>query len=388
MKPEKLALVIAGSVVGFVVLVGLAMVVALQFVHLAMDDADFVGRVEPAMPAMAALDFIAENPPVLQPVAPADLGKVRGTTVKTAKLSGPYTHGNLDVFLVHGPDALAGQTFLTLHEGLQQKRASVHETGLASLTIENRSEEPLFIQSGDIVKGGTQDRTIQYDQLVPAHSGRVPLASFCVEQGRSGPRGFEATAFFSGAAEQLPGKSLRLANLYRHSQWEIWQGVSRLQANLSRNLGDSVQSTESASSLQLTLEHQRLHQAIENYLQELLPALNGKEDAIGLAVAVNGQIQHADVYASAALFRKLLPKLLKASAIEALAERTNQGRSAAPSTEALQTLLADAAKGTTTRQDVNDRVHMIRQETDRSVLFDTCDRNRQNLVVHRCVLVK
>ena len=37
-------------------------------------------------------------------------------------LSGPYTHGNLEIFLIHGPDQIASdREMLTLREALEQK---------------------------------------------------------------------------------------------------------------------------------------------------------------------------------------------------------------------------------------------------------------------------
>ena len=43
---------------------------------------------------------------------------------------------------------------------------------------------------------------------------------------------------------------------------------------------------------------------------------------IGMVVAVNNQIQSADIYASSDLFRELWPKLMRANAVAALAELT------------------------------------------------------------------
>src|SRR5262249_39815878 len=83
-----------------------------------------------------------------------------GLQTADLKLSGPYTHQNLTVFLVHGKDQIPDKDFLTLQEALEQKKAVVHETGeVSALTIENLSErDVLFVQAGDIVKGGQQDR--------------------------------------------------------------------------------------------------------------------------------------------------------------------------------------------------------------------------------------
>src|SRR4029079_5509310 len=70
------------------------------------------------------------------------------------KLSGPYTHGNLAVFLIHGPDKLKDRQFLTLEEGIAKKVLVVHETSnVNELAIEKTGDTDVYVQSGDIVKG-------------------------------------------------------------------------------------------------------------------------------------------------------------------------------------------------------------------------------------------
>ena len=46
------------------------------------------------------------------------------------------------------------------------------------------------------MKGGRQDRVVTVSFLLPPKSGKVPLASFCVEQGRWSARGTEKSAHF------------------------------------------------------------------------------------------------------------------------------------------------------------------------------------------------
>ena len=82
-----------------------------------------------------------------------------GTTQYTAmqspnyRISGPYTHKNLTVFLVHGKDLLKGHTFLTLQEALAQKKVIVYETkDVNELAIKNLSNQDIYVQSGDIVR--------------------------------------------------------------------------------------------------------------------------------------------------------------------------------------------------------------------------------------------
>jgi hypothetical protein len=323
----------------------------------------------------------------VQPIANDDLPQARGAIVPTKDylLSAPHTHGNLTIFLIHGKDMMQNTNVLTLQEALEQNIAVVHDTGVR-LTIDNRGNAPLFIQAGDIVKGGNQDRTVPYDMLVPAQTIGTPVAALCVEQGRSFPRGNELSASFQTSSEQLPTRQLKLA-AFRQSQNDVWNHVRNLQDNLTRNTGGSVMAQQSNTSLQLSLEHQRVQGAVQNYFAQLAPVVEGKNDVIGYAVIVNGKIQSADVYASNALFLKLWPKLIRAGAVEALAERQPGAVVDPPSAAAVQAFLADTEKGQAFRVDAN-RSTVIRQETPLSLLHDTCDPMRENLVLHRSVLSK
>src|SRR5687768_1323458 len=165
------------------------------------------------------------------------------------RISGPYTHENLTVFLVHGPDKLKAAKYLTLGEAMEQKKVIVHETGdVNQLAIENVSDEDVYIQSGDVVKGGKQDRTIATDVIAQARGGRMPIAAFCVEQGRWQRRGGEDhTQFGGGSLFQISGKDTKLAsNVHTRtaSQSGVWDAVAENQRKLSRSLGQSVSSSE------------------------------------------------------------------------------------------------------------------------------------------------
>src|SRR5215510_13539326 len=52
------------------------------------------------------------------PLSPADVHAVRGQVAKAADymLSAPYTHANLTVFLIQGPETLPDRTYLSLQE--------------------------------------------------------------------------------------------------------------------------------------------------------------------------------------------------------------------------------------------------------------------------------
>src|SRR5258708_36768212 len=128
------------------------------------------------------------------------------------RLSGPYTHDNLAIFLIHGPNR-PHKKVLSLQEALAQRKAVVYETGSVNeLTVENLSpDEDIYLQSGDIVKGGQQDRVLKDDLIIEPKSGRLPIASFCVEHGRWTRRGSEAVGRFESAraAGGRPGMKRR-----------------------------------------------------------------------------------------------------------------------------------------------------------------------------------
>ena len=117
--------------------------------------------------------------------------------ITETQISGPYTSGNLTVFLIHGEDKVNSIDFLTLDEAMLGKKVVVEETGVVSvLNANNNSSEHIFIQSGDIVKGGKQDRTLQDDSILAPNSQSIKLKSFCVESGRWRRRGQESESNF------------------------------------------------------------------------------------------------------------------------------------------------------------------------------------------------
>jgi hypothetical protein len=322
----------------------------------------------------------AEKP---EPARPVERPKL------ALRLSGPYTHENLTVFLIHGADQFKGRKLLTLDEALEQKKVVVHETKeVNKLAIENTSNEEVFIQAGDIVKGGQQDRLIAVDVIVPPKSGKLPLASFCVEAGRWSKREGEESDKFGSSKNSAPDKGLKLAARVSRSQRGVWEKVAQTQANLTKNLGTETKSAKSESSLQLTLEHKKLMETVAAYEKALKGCVKDKDDVIGLAIAINGQMNSGDVYASHELFLKLWPKLLQASAIEAVTE-LKKGKKFDPATlAAAKAWFAEAEKGKRSDADVNKRLAEVRLETKKTLLFETLDRDQKGACLRRSYVAK
>jgi hypothetical protein len=317
------------------------------------------------------------------------------------RVSGPYVHRNLAIYLVRGRST-AETVPLTLAEALAKGSVRVIETGVVNeLKVENAGDEEVFIQAGDMVKGGKQDRVLTVSLLLPPRSGLVPIASFCVEPGRWSARGGEDPTRFASAddampsrrallvmaappvaeparpspeveqdvrpeARQRPGEALsnamrqRLGDRTPSRQQQVWDTVARTQAALAGSLGANVAAPQSASSLQLSLEHAAIKEARVPYLAALEPVGRNDGDAIGYVAAIDGRPVSADIYPSNGLFLKVWPRQLAAVVTEAIGSKAGAGAAAAPSIADVEAFLVAAERG---KAQERATVAAMRQET-------------------------
>jgi len=291
------------------------------------------------------------------------------------KISGPFTFRNLDIFLVHGEDELEGKTFLTLDEAMEKEVIIVHETGnVNELSIENLSiDVDIFIQAGEIVKGGQQDRVLATDIILRPKSGKVPIDAFCVEEGRWAGRGEEAQDKFEKSDNLLSSKSLKIAVRKNKDQGAVWNEVSKTQEKLSGKLGQNVQAEESESSLQLTLENEKLQKTTDDYIKSLAKVIDNKPDVIGYVCAINGEINSADIYGSNALLKKLWLKSLKSFAVEAVSEFKEGLQFAAIPADSVAAFIETSEKGDITENEIIDGINEKFIENDKSISVQTYD---------------
>jgi hypothetical protein len=301
------------------------------------------------------------------------------------RISGPYTHDNLSIFLIHDSARGQGKPFLTLQEAMEQKKVVVYETGnVNQLAIENVSSDQVYIQSGDIVKGGQQDRVFSDDMVLKSHSGKVPIASFCVEHGRWSRRGSEASDRFSSTDRAVAGKSLKMAVRDKKDQREVWDQVAQSQARMAVA---APQFTPPASnSMQLAMENKNVADATGAYVRSLSKIIDTRPDVVGYAFAINGKVNSADIYASAELFRKMWPKLLNASAVEAFTDRPKASPSDRVDAAAVRSALASAESGRETMQPAAGQTSVMKKESDKVLLYETREGSRN--WIHKSYVVK
>ncbi len=307
-------------------------------------------------------------------------------------ISEAYTYRNLAIYLLRQPARASQQDFLTLDEALQTGCARLHETGrVGELEIENLTHADLYVQAGDVVKGGWQDRALGLDFIVP-HGSRRPqrmrVRTFCVERGRWHRRtGEEATNAFKSAPCLAASRELKLSIREAASQSAVWNSVDAAQEKLSRSIGSDVRAASSPTSLPLTVENDAVRRRVGGYLHAFHNLLAAGPDATGFAFAINGRINSADMYASPELFRKLWPRLLEATALEALAESTSAGMTCStPTAKEIGDWLRRAHRGRKTKLPVTERVTLVVREGDEHISFETMDAEQPDVCVHQTIL--
>jgi len=303
------------------------------------------------------------------------------------EISKPYIYKNLTIFLLCGEDK--GKSFWTLQEAMEQEKVNVYETGNVNrLEIENfLLDEEIFIQSGDIVKGGKQDRVFAFDFIVPAKSGKMPIDAFCVEKGRWNQRGRESSTRFTTSSDRAVTRDLNISIKHTPSQSAVWNTVGNTQRFLTGSLGRNVESRESASSLQLTLEDPNVKQATTEYLDKFFSVIDNHFNAVGYVVAINGKLTNSDTYLCNELFRKLWPKLLKAAAVEAIIDKQERTFKTEISVNEVKEFLANKLMPKVSEKQVSTRVKMTTQEFIDKIRFDTMDLEKQ-VCVHTNFVTK
>jgi hypothetical protein len=306
------------------------------------------------------------------------------------KISGPFAHENLAVYFVHGPSQ-ADPVPKTLREAADNNLIGVTETRKVNqLIVENRGDTEIFLQAGEVVKGGDQDRVVGVSAILPPHSGPTPIVAFCIERGRWSARAGEnhdtlsaggrsvppgtAKQFLSGAISAYFGALIaanpggaptdpsqttnapqvsaaearstkqaleRLSAEVSQAQAQTWSEADRMQVELSRRLRASVSNPRSPTSLALTLDDKHLQAAEDGFVTALQSHGMEDNDVIGYVLAVDGRIDSAQIYSSNELFRKMWAQSLRAGADEAIAA-DHSSNNALPSLDEVHSFIADS----------------------------------------------
>jgi len=278
----------------------------------------------------------------------------------------PITHGNLTIFPVVSDRRHDTSMFITLDEGLRSGEVVVSEAGQVQglvrrrpmppprggaqvnrLVLVNNSDRPLLLLAGEIVTGGKQDRVVGKDRIVPGNSDPVDLSVFCVEPGRwTGTSaqfgGMGGSSGKSAFVTQMAQPSVRGKAMGDKDQAKVWAEVNestRVAAGPAPPHG--LAGTTSYARVMGNEEVQKKVDAVaapmERSYESVIRQLRNQK-AVGVVVAIDGEIVWADIFASTPLLEKYWPKLVRSYATEAI---TRRGRKGGADTKTAQAFLDD-----------------------------------------------
>ncbi len=290
----------------------------------------------------------AAVPPIQPPTAtPTETVTLEGSEYR---VSGPYTHENLAVYLFHTA-VQDPREYITLDEGLKSGEVKVSEKAaeqVNELLIENTSSKYLFLHEGDRVRGGKQDRTLFSSFVIAPKSAAQPLPSFCIEhnrwtEGGSG-RNFQVTA-----NSALAPKDVRCAAKVSKDQSMVWNNVAAQKSACSIALG----SPNTNSSLNETLDSPKIKEISDACAKALSTAVEKPTDAVGIAIVVNGKIEEVDVYPNHGVLLKISPRLLQSYAIQAAQEKKDSLKFQAPETKSIVAFINDGKEKDKRNEKIN-----------------------------------
>ena len=284
-----------------------------------------------ALPSAAAT---APSGPGGAPAAAAPLGK-RLPLEPGISVGEGASIGNLQIYPIYSLQQQSIGEFTTLPLALRAGTAVVreHEGGaeVGSVEIQNRGRLPIVVLGGTIIKGGQQDRQIGQDFIIGAYQ-RVPVDAFCVEPHRwEAVRGGVATGGSFSASGILATREVQVAGQFKGNQGEVWSEVAKVNAAAGKQ--------PDSGTLMATVEDQELVRKRKELVLQAKSVLfdrPDRDDVVGLAYAVDGQVRAVRWFAHRDLLRQFGDSLLETAAMEAVnAQAKATGPSAPPSVAAL-----------------------------------------------------
>ncbi len=258
------------------------------------------------------------------------------------KVLPPIVRGNLALFPVVSAQSHDTSFLLTLDEGIRSGQVMVTEAGddrglvrplhqaqaiprprsgaeVNRLVLTNNSSRPLLLLAGEIVTGGKQDRVIAADRIVPPDSGSIDLGVFCVEPARW----VGSSANFGSMGAQMVQPSVRKPAMAERNQSSVWENVRASNAKIAQNL-----SAPEAAGLSTTSSYAKVFSSapVANAVAQyggaagdhaILRELQTK-GAVGVVVAINGEVVWTDVFANIDLLTKYWEKLMHSYVAEAM----------------------------------------------------------------------
>lgn len=230
------------------------------------------------------------------------------------ELLDPVESGGLQVFGLRWSGD-APLEYLTLDDALEAKVLTVTEVNeggsVPTLLVNNESDQMVFLMAGEQLIGAKQNRVLNASIMVKPRSKLVVPVS-CVERGRWGYR----SRPFSSSGSASHGTLRRMMSRQAHQGYRAHRTPSSQQGQvwcqISEKLGQ-LGSVSPSDALEQVYEDHR--ERLETVTREV----RVPDDCNGVVFAVGGRVAGVDLFDNPKTLSKLLPKLVRAYAIDAIA---------------------------------------------------------------------
>ena len=197
-----------------------------------------------------------------------------------------------------------------LHSGVADITELDGHGSVPELKFANRGIYPVLIVDGEELVGAKQNRVVNLTILVaPQTNLTIPVS--CVEAGRwrarsHGFRSAPRAQFATGRAKRVAQVtySLKARGDRRSDQAEVWADIAEKSSRMNAPSPTSAMDA-------IFVDHAT---SIDAYVAACQP----QDDQVGAVFAVNGTIIGLDLFDEPSTLRKLLPKLVRSVAVEAI----------------------------------------------------------------------
>jgi hypothetical protein len=237
-------------------------------------------------------------------------------SLATLELGRAVCFANLTMFPLYG-EGTPAPDYITLDEALAT--GSVHVTEVSAggsvpeLRLVNDSDRKVLLMDGEEVVGAKQNRTLNISILAPARTA-LKLPVTCVEAGRWAHNSAEFTAsprahYAAGRAHKHQSVSEALTSLGSRAadQSEVWADI------------DAKAERMCAHSPTHAMADMYAHH--ETGLEEFVGAFPAQAHQRGAVFAIDGKIIGVDLFDHACTLGKLLPKIVRSYALDAIDAR-------------------------------------------------------------------
>ena len=217
------------------------------------------------------------------------------------------------------------QKLKTLAEGMKtpgfritelKQFGRTREHSVNALTVQNKSQDAIFLMSGDVVTGGNQDRVIAQDQVVmPGTVKNIEV--FCVEKGRwqyTDPTATEneKNIYAFKGYYNVASPKVRQAVQRTGNQQEVWNAVAKVTSANSAESG-----THTYAALETANEAKAKRDAYLRYFDGKISSL---PNMVGMVVVCGDRVLGVDIFGHSDLFRRQYDALLHGYVAEAATE--------------------------------------------------------------------